>query len=177
MPGKLDIASLLKKSVQNIEQTASNKSAAPVPAPGPSKEKKLKKVSERKPKTAKKPAADKKAAAPGKKVGVKEKTKEKKSKPIKEKKEKKEDTPFEEKVWQLDQVFNIHATSFVQCSQTMFAVQESDNEEVSRTGFGGCEGVLHGQIIARDCARYFNIKDHQGKTLVCSYVQERKEYH
>ena len=104
MPGKLDIASMLKKSVQNIEQTASDKAAAPVPAPGPSKAKNVKKVSERKPKTAKKPAADKKAAAPRKKIGVKEKSKEKKSKPIKEKKDKKEDTPFEEKVWQLDQV-------------------------------------------------------------------------
>ena len=174
MPGKLDIASLLKKSVQNIEQTASDKSSAPIPTPGPSKEQKSKKVSERKPKIAKKPAADKKAAAPGKKVGVKEKSREKKSKLIKEKKEKKEDTPFEEKVWQLDQVSNIHATSFVQCSQSMFAVQESDIEEVSWPGLGGCEGVLHGQIIARDCARYFNMNYHQGKDIILSLCLGKK---
>ena len=104
MPGKLNIASLLRKSVQNIEQTASEKSAAPGPEPDSSKAKDVKKVRERKPKTAKKPGADKKATAPKKKVGAKEKSKEKKSKPVKEKKEKKDETPFEEKTWQLDQV-------------------------------------------------------------------------
>ena len=96
MPGKFDIASLLKKSVQNIEKTAT-------PTAEPSKAD-VKKVVQRKPKTAKKPNAEKKASAPRKKVGAKEKTKEKKSKPVKEKKEKKDDTPFEEKTWQLDQV-------------------------------------------------------------------------
>ena len=103
MPGKLDIASLLKKSVQNIEQTASEKSAAP---PAGSSKADVKKVAERKPKTAKKPNADKKAIAPRKKVGAKEKTKVMTLKPVKEKKEKKDDTPFEEKTWQLDQVYH-----------------------------------------------------------------------
>lgn len=101
MPGKFDVASLLKKSVQNIEKTASEKSSAPTAEPSKAD---VKKVVQRKPKTAKKPNADKKATAPRKKVGAKEKTKEKKSKPVKEKKEKKDDTPFEEKTWQLDQV-------------------------------------------------------------------------
>ena len=103
MPGKLNIASMLKKSVQNIEQTASEKSVTPTSGPASSKAKDLKKVGERKPKTAKKPvAAEKKASASVKKVGAK--TKEKKLKPVKEKKEKKDETPFEEKTWQLDQV-------------------------------------------------------------------------
>ena len=67
-------------------------------------------LGERKPKTAKKPAAEKKATASVKKVGAK--TKEKKSKPVKEKKEKKDETPFEEKTWQLDQYRKVTMKKF-----------------------------------------------------------------
>ena len=63
MPGKFDVASLLKKSVQNIEK--SEKSSAPTAEPSKAD---VKKVVQRKPKTAKKPNADKKATAPRKKV-------------------------------------------------------------------------------------------------------------
>ena len=46
-------------------------------------------------------------------------------------------------------------TIFLCSAQTLsFAVQKSDNEEVSWSGLGGCEGVLHGQIVSRDYARY-----------------------
>lgn len=45
-------------------------------------------------------------------------------------------------------------TIFCLVLNSFFAVQKSDNEEVSGPGLGGCEGVLHGQIVSRDYARY-----------------------
>ena len=137
MPGKLNIASMLKKSVQNIEQTASEKSVTPTSGPASSKAKDVKKVGERKPKTAKKPVAEKKATASVKKVGAK--TKEKKLKPVKEKKEKKDETPFEEKTWQLDQYRKVTMKKFH--GNVLVDVREFYMDKLSKEIMPGKKGI------------------------------------
>ena len=137
MSGKLNIASMLRKSVQKIEQTASEQSVTPTSGPASSKAKDVKKVGERKPKTAKKPAAEKKATASVKKVGAK--TKEKKLKPVKEKKEKKDETPYEEKTWQLDQYRKVTMKKFH--GQVLFDVREFYMDKLSKEIMPGKKGI------------------------------------
>ena len=65
-------------------------------------------------------------------------------------------------------------TIFLCSAQTLsFAVQKSDNEEVSWSGLGGCEGVLRGQIVSRNYARYST--KHIMKVRLEQLIMLRKE--
>ena len=116
---------------------------------------------ERKPKASKKTAAERRTVVPKKKVGIKDKTIEKrvgekektKGKKSKEKKEKKDETPFNERTWQLDQVCK-YCVFMNDLNNSSLAVQESDSEEVPRSGDAGRQGVLHAQALPGDHARY-----------------------